>query len=225
MYSTFLIIKLKKSIRVCGNNKEEDYFVSKNIEKGCKRLLASFRMKNDSYFLYEYIYSNKDFSSKYITKLKDEFEFLLDYAIGYPPSLAMARDIFSKLEQILKSKNLEIKSIESFQIIYKEILIFLFEKQKNESFFLAKALVSTGYHLENGYFWILGYIPSEDIVMYSSAYDYYIYDDPIDEFEILDKKILDKISFSSIKDFNSYIINDSLIETLLKKEDLYCKIV
>ena len=33
MYSTFFIIKLKKSIRVCGNNKEEEYFIGDEAQQ------------------------------------------------------------------------------------------------------------------------------------------------------------------------------------------------
>jgi hypothetical protein len=100
---------------------------------------------------------------------------LLDSAISYPPSLALAADDLAKLTPLDRTTFLE--QLET-------LLQRRLEQQRNSRHFLAKSLIDeVGYLNEGEYVWVINYSPQRKEVTWVSS-DYCIYSKPISDFDL-----------------------------------------
>jgi len=104
-------------------------------------------------------------------------ETLLYSAKDYPPALAMMR---------LQIRKENVKTKNEIQFAAKEILINFLENQRKSPFFLAKSIETDDIERrKGGYHWIVGYSKdNKQINVRWIAWDYHIYDSPIEHFDI-----------------------------------------
>lgn len=116
-------------------------------------------------------------------KIPESLEYALWSAYGYPPSLAIMREL---VPQMLDRASL---TVESFLAAVETLLRRVQSNHARDRFCFAEALADQiGYLTPGVFYWITGYYPDQDVVQWVSS-DYFLYYDRRTAFRI-DREVL-----------------------------------